>query len=85
MSFLDGFYTVSELVKRNPHLLTVGGVRYYLARRYSNGLAESGAIQHPRKKLLIHEPTFFKWYFSGQTDGNHSSSTSLPIQQKREK
>jgi hypothetical protein len=66
MSVFEGYYTVEELVQRNPQL-TVGGVRHWLSQRNMNGLQQSGAILAPRRRLFIHEEKFFQWYISGQT------------------
>lgn len=65
MCALVGYFTVAELLKRNSHVLTKGGLKHYLAHRYSNGLQESGAVIRPRKKLYIHEEKFFIWYLAG--------------------
>lgn len=54
MSIFEGYFTVQELVKRNPQL-TVGGVRFWLAQRNMNGLQQSGAILSPQRKLFIHK------------------------------
>lgn len=52
--------SIKLFAQRHPGF-TVAGLRHFLFHRYSNGLAESGAVLKCGRKLLIHEARFLAW------------------------
>jgi len=60
--------TVENLIERHPGL-TVGGVRWMLFHRETNGLARSGAIIHRGRRLYLDEARFLSWFASQSRRG----------------
>ena len=54
------FLTVTQLAQQQPGL-SVGGIRWDLFNRATNGLAESGAVIQRGRKLLIDAELYLKW------------------------
>jgi hypothetical protein len=54
------YSTVKQFIEKYP-VFTTGGLRSWIFNEHSNGLAKSGAIVRIGRKILIHEPKFFKW------------------------
>lgn len=57
--------TVRQLAEQQPGL-TVGGVRWDLFNRETNGLAQSGALVHRGRKILIDPDRYLEWLARGQ-------------------
>lgn len=51
------------LVERHPNLLTDARVQWALRNRYRNGLG-SAVYETRGGGLLIHEPTFLRWFLN---------------------
>jgi len=54
------FLTVRQLADQQPGL-TVGGIRWDLFNRASNGLEQSGAIVYRGRKILIDPELYLDW------------------------
>jgi hypothetical protein len=54
------YFTLKQFVAKHQ-AFTTGGMRSWIFNEHSNGLAKSGAIVRIGRKILIHEPKFFKW------------------------
>lgn len=59
------FFLLKAFTDRHPqHVASLGALRWHCARRDENGMAACGAvIETATGRLLIHEPSFFRWYF----------------------
>ena len=60
------YTTVKQFVARHP-AFTEGGLRYKIFNAATNGLAESGALIHDGRKVIIHEGKFFEYLEAGQS------------------
>jgi hypothetical protein len=60
--------TVENLVERHPGL-TLGGIRWMLFHRETNGLAKSDAIIHRGRRLYLDEARFLDWFASQSRRG----------------
>jgi len=59
----------SQLPERNPGL-TLGGIRFDLFNRNTNGLSSSGALIFRGRRILIDEDVYLEWFRSrGQQRG----------------
>lgn len=56
---LDDLYSVEDLAKQHPNVLSVETLRWQLRHREGNGLAT--AVVKPGKKLLIIKSRYERW------------------------
>jgi hypothetical protein len=61
----DDCFPLSVFAQRQPkHVKSLGALRWHCARREQNGMAAIGAVvETATGRLVIHEPSFFAWYF----------------------
>jgi hypothetical protein len=55
--------TVEQIAERHP-ALKVGGIRWMLFHRHTNGLAQSGAVIERGRRLYLDEARFLEWFTS---------------------
>lgn len=55
-------FDAHTLVERHPTILTTSRVKWALRNRATNGLGEQNAVYESQAGLLIHEPTFIRWF-----------------------
>ena len=58
-------FSVPQLVERNPGL-TLGGIRWDLFHRRTNGLESSGAVVYRGRHLLVDEDRYLDWLVGGR-------------------
>jgi hypothetical protein len=54
-------FTKQSLVERHPTILNISRVHWAVRNRHTNGL-ESGVFESRGSEVLIHEPTFLRWF-----------------------
>lgn len=59
------YFPLTVFAQRQPeHVKSLGALRWHCARRDENGMSASGVvIETATGRLVIHEPSFFAWYF----------------------
>lgn len=57
--------TVRQLSEQQPGL-TVGGIRWDLFHRATNGLEASGAVVRRGRKILIDQERYLEWLVNGR-------------------